>query len=308
LNTPPAAAFQGGDMAKTVLRFGMILALLAVSPLFWLPLRGQPPSVGIDSSHKPKQQSKLTTSETQPDQRGTQNSPVVVDILSRPKGQREAAEAQRDKDHATFVEGWTLFFAGAVALFTGFLAWVGWRGVNAAVGTLKAIQAQGNDTRKALILTERPQLIVRNVEIRPPTGTGGVAPNPEPMTERSIPSGQFCASNIGTTNADICEVYSQVFRAERLPMARPYEEAEGSRVSIQLLPGMSVSIPFPSQIYGPLGRMERVERGDEHIWVMGWIVYLDGLKNRRRTAFCRKWCKDRRRFFAVDDPDYEHAE
>jgi hypothetical protein len=41
---------------------------------------------------------------------------------------------------------------------------------------------------------------------------------------------------------------------------------------------------------------------------MGWIEYSDGLGFIRRIAFCRKYDHDQGRFFAIDDPDYEHAE
>ena len=37
-------------------------------------------------------------------------------------------------------------------------------------------------------------------------------------------------------------------------------------------------------------------------------LYADDLKIVRRTAFCREYRPAERRFFAVDDPDYEHEE
>jgi hypothetical protein len=44
------------------------------------------------------------------------------------------------------------------------------------------------------------------------------------------------------------------------------------------------------------------------IYVMRWIEYRDEIGTPRRAAFCRCYNADTGRFFAVDDPDYEHAE
>ena len=98
----------------------------------------------VDAGHKPKQQPKPTTADTQGGQRGTQDSPVIVEIHERSKSEEEAAEAQKDKDHTALIEGWTLFFAGAAAVFTGLLVFVGWRAVNAANDTLREISRQAN--------------------------------------------------------------------------------------------------------------------------------------------------------------------
>src|ERR1035438_1805696 len=47
---------------------------------------------------EPKQKTELSASHAQTDQRGTQNSPLVVETHDRPKTREETAEAQRDKD------------------------------------------------------------------------------------------------------------------------------------------------------------------------------------------------------------------
>src|SRR5580658_7144898 len=115
------------------------LFLLAWIPLLWQPAWGQPPSVGKDVAQKPKQK---TTPTTPQPQIGTSAAPFVVETHARTKSDEEAAEAKADKEHTARVEGWTLFFAGAVALFTFVLVVIGHRGVNAANRTLKAIERQ----------------------------------------------------------------------------------------------------------------------------------------------------------------------
>ena len=53
---------------------------------------------GVQPSHNQKQQTKLATAQAQNDQRGTKESPVVVDVLSHPKSQEEAAQGKRAAD------------------------------------------------------------------------------------------------------------------------------------------------------------------------------------------------------------------
>jgi len=125
---------------------GKIVAVVlwAWIPFFWQPLWGQAPGVGVETAHKPKQQTKPDTRESDSGQRGTKDSPFIVEVHNRPKNEEEAAEAQRDKDHADFINRWTLCSTGAAAVFTGLLVWVGWRGVNAAIRTLNTMQTQAN--------------------------------------------------------------------------------------------------------------------------------------------------------------------
>jgi hypothetical protein len=79
---------------------------------------------------------------------------LIVETHERAQSNKEAAETQKDKDHAALVEGWTLFFAGAAAVFTGLLVWVGWRGVNAALDTLSAMRRQADLMERQTALTQ----------------------------------------------------------------------------------------------------------------------------------------------------------
>lgn len=58
----------------------------------------------------------------------------------------------------------------------------------------------------------------------------------------------------------------------------------------------------------PKTRMASLIDQTANVYVIGRVGYIDELGGMRSTAFCRKWDDDKGRFFAVDDPDYEHAE
>jgi len=123
------------------MRFLIVAIPLAWIPLGWQPLRGQPPTVRKDVPKNPKQKPNFTSPKPQI---GTDASPFVVETHPRPESEKETAETKADKDRAARIERWMVVFTGAVAVFTGLLVWVGWRGVNAALRTLKNIEKQAD--------------------------------------------------------------------------------------------------------------------------------------------------------------------
>jgi len=137
-----------------------ITILLAWIPFFWQPLRGQSPRVGKDDDQKPKQKTKLATHQPQV---GTEVSPLIVETHARAESKEEAAETQRYKKQTLLFNRLTLTFAGAAAVFTGLLVWIGYRGVNAAVRTLTAIERQTKATENnvaVLINSERAWVVI----------------------------------------------------------------------------------------------------------------------------------------------------
>lgn len=140
-----------------------ILACWAWIPFCWQPLWGKSPSIGVNSSRQQKQQRKRGASQTENDQRGTENAPLFAEVLSHPKSEQEAAEEKREDDHKKLIDRWTVGIAAAVAVFTGLLVIVGWRGVRAAVCTLRAVRDGSKAAllnAQALIASERPWLVV----------------------------------------------------------------------------------------------------------------------------------------------------
>jgi hypothetical protein len=107
-----------------------------------IPLWGQAPSVGVDTSHDQEQQTKLGGTQPQADKRGTKDSPFVIDTKGHHTTKEEAAEEEREKYDVKLIERWTLGTALSVAAFTGLLVIIGAFGVYAANRTLRAIERQ----------------------------------------------------------------------------------------------------------------------------------------------------------------------
>jgi hypothetical protein len=188
--------------------------------------------------------------------------------------------------------------------------WAGW----VALKTLGALERQASIARDTLVLTQRPKLIVRNVVLKSPLKEPPPVPDPWLYNGARL-SGQFYVVNVGGTPATItesgCWVVWKVNRQELagLPMERPYESLSANNpVRGTLNPGKSAPGTFQSDDF--LGdEIDPIREGLWPLYVMGWVEYTDERRVKRRTAFCRKYDANRRRFFAVeDDPDYEHAE
>jgi len=267
------------------------------------------------------------------DQRGTEQSPMVVRVLPKTADEIEAERKERN-ERATAEEGltrYTLYLALATALLfvvasvqAGLFVWqliLIRRSVrdtataaNAANASAEAAKLDANAAQRMLVLAQRPKLRVRNV----------VVSYPNPMHRQpfrlfepgELVSGQFYVVNIGGTVARIDEGDCRVYWTNQgLPMERPYEgqEIENMIPPIKLEAGQSTPIPFASRkTMGSEGDDIRAFAAGWRLYVMGWIAYTDDLNNPRRTAFCREYRQiphnAEGRFFPIDDPDYEHEE
>jgi hypothetical protein len=169
--------------------------------------------------------------------------------------------------------------------------------------------------RHYLIVTHRPKLRVRNIVHRQPRPVH--TQQPQLFASGHFVGGQFYVVNVGGTAAKIIDSYCLVhWKIGGLPMERPYEgqaPIPTGLSGITLQPGETVPGIFQSERpMGSEGDNIRLCTDGWHIYVMGWIEYIDGIKVRRRTAFCREYQIKQRtsegRFYPVDDPDYEHEE
>jgi hypothetical protein len=219
---------------------------------------------------------------------------------------KEQAKAQKGSDDAE-ANRRIADYTEKLASYTRGLVWVGAIQIIALAVQAIFLRLALRDTRQSFVLSQPPRLIVRNVTVRQPTtmtfmASGGDTKN-QPIT------GQFYVANVGGTRASIREVYSML-GCGPLPMERPYETLRGNSIDIQLLPGQSTPIVFPTTVGDVFdGGPSKVQiPGGGNGYIIGWVEYGDDAGNRRRTAFCRRWDTIIQRFYAVDDADYEHAE
>lgn len=175
---------------------------------------------------------------------------------------------------------------------------------------IAAVQ-QGRHIKRELVLTQRPRLRVSNVITKN-------FPDLYEQIDEPI-MGQLYITNIGGMPAKIINVGCWVKLLQGgLPMERPYEgENPNYPITAKLMPGQSFPLTFVSDI--KVGACDSVRRGlsVDILYIMGYVEYVDDIGNPRQSSFCREYRlpgktigedKRARRFFAVDDPDYEDEE
>lgn len=175
-------------------------------------------------------------------------------------------------------------------------------------GTLAQIERE-------YIANHRPQLRIRNVVVRLPTGRNAPV---RLFAPGYLVSGQLYVVNVGDTAATITETGCWVKWSKLpLPMDRPYEGQDPQPFlrAQRLEPGASLPLPFQSvEVMGLVGEDLWLGNVGWKLWVMGWVAYTDDRKTPRRTAFCREYlpgppgAPENGVFVAVNNPDYEHQE
>lgn len=196
------------------------------------------------------------------------------------------------------------------------------RSAKAAEIAARAAQYSADAAKSEFIASHRPKLRIRNVDVHQVLA-GDILPNgskPPALPVGPIfkpgdrVTGQLYISNVGDSAATVTEIGCWVkWMQSSLPMNRPYEGEDGNSdadvVGREMAAGQTAPIHFMSDTpMGAEGPLVRQYSDGWHIYVMGWVEYLDKLGTRRRTAFCREYRMPEGRFFAVSDPDYEHEE
>jgi hypothetical protein len=228
------------------------------------------------------------------------SAPLVSEIPKDMADHEACQECQKYKNPESFYQratGDPIAIATIIlALATAGLAYAGWQ--------------TAKDTRRALILAQRPYLRIRNVVIRVPQRPfGGRIFHPGELI-----TGQLYIVIVGGTEARLfeahCEVYWTNAGVHTLPMERPYEGQNPNipNLAIVLEPGEATPFPFGSDRQIGERESDQILEGSLSLYVLGFAGYADQLGIRRRTAFCRKYDHVRRRFFPVEETDYEHEE
>jgi hypothetical protein len=273
----------------------MILKLLMFAIGTFLLSAQPPPKDDNPTAHKGS--AKAQQSETKIP------TPGVEQGQSRPKN-RSTEESAEKVDTDRQIARYTCVLAVVGALQFLVLICHGW----IFHRSLKETKTATELTRQSIILTQRPKLVVRNVVINDPQRLVdcGAEPSADPL------SGAIRILNIGTTVARVTALRcSAIVRIadDLLPMGGLIR-SDGSKLlnEVFLPAGGCTTYNFSETIPVPSAELQRINDRSLGVFIIGWAIYKDDLNNVRTTRFCRKWSPDRRRFEAVDDPDYENID
>jgi hypothetical protein len=198
---------------------------------------------------------------------------------------------------------WMLIFTGVLAFFTvilavatGLLFWVTRKAAIAAKVGADAASKSANAAAAQFVIGNRPKLIVRRIYFRDASTIA------------------YEIANIGGIEA-IIQSSKAVCIVDSLPagdpdVGHPYDLAPqmihaGSKHEFlhHIVDGeVSVSLGFGTEAVP--GNTEPL------IYFLGAVTYGDRMGISRRTAFCRRYDFDRKRFLPLDDADsdYEHVD
>jgi len=182
--------------------------------------------------------------------------------------------------------------------------------------TLLAVWRQTILMNRQFIASNRPKLVVRELQMLPPNE------NPNVVI-------RYIVSNSGTTIAEIVESVIEVKRVDSGSVG-PLRDAQGSNTikddlkrpndlaypmpSLTIEPGSYVQYTHTSNITHPPdpnqprnGVLVHSAPGIRNniVFFRGRIVYIDGNKTRRQMAFCRRYSYDNDTFIPVPDYEYE---
>jgi hypothetical protein len=133
-------------------------------------------------------------------------------------------------------------------------------------------------------------------------------------------NGHFWLFNTGETVAILKQSYSDVIVSDHLPARAPYEDKAGRPFAdAELRPGQSIRVEFPT-VRGAITRSEYItlrncreaarsgKDAPDHLYVIGWIEYIDEAKQQRRMGFCRRYNFRLEVFEREPHPDYEYGD
>jgi hypothetical protein len=255
-------------------------------------------------------ESTVTQEKSHEDQRGTEQSPLIVKVAPVPKTDEQRTEETKERERIANAERKKEESDAKLVEFTGELAWFT-KGLFVATSALVVATValgiaaffQSRDIKQSLKLardefnaTHRPKLIVRSFQIG----------------DLDLPKGKqvnfiFNAQNVGDSAATIIEVRSATFvhnAGDPIPTDLSFPFYEPFNVVLksgerELFPANGGSILVENE---PM----EIFAGKSALYCMGTIVYVDAGGTRRETGFCRRY-RSREVRWEIVESEYEYA-
>jgi hypothetical protein len=175
-----------------------------------------------------------------------------------------------------------------------------------AVRTLRVIEEQAKISNETLVLTVRPKVIVRSLKSITKIAED-LPTDPIEIVLEVVNRGRSTAY-INSSNVRV------IIDHRHIPqfMQRTFADASGQNIfqkGHELKPGFEelCGVMLPHGI-DDLGSILDFSQGLLTVYVLGYVWYCDMKGNNYKTAFCRRYDHDKRRFVIVRHPDYEYAD
>jgi hypothetical protein len=216
--------------------------------------------------------------ESQPEQCGTLEAPLFIQIQQPQNQHPKATETKQESEWYTRPDWWMVgativlvFVTGLLWMFTAFMWWI---------------------SRKQFAAANRPRLDIRFVR-RIADDAGRIAV-------------EFRVENIGAGSGRVTgsNIVLDFFFDGNLPQP---DDLQGEDLLGNVTLGKGGGWRFTAHRNELVSLIQIHEEGLKHLHLVGWIVYGDAL-GPQTTYFCRRYASINNRFTRVTETDYERSD
>lgn len=230
-----------------------------------------------------------------PDQRGTEQSPLVVKSIPTPKTHEETAADEAEKKDKSNSDWWLVKLTGVLAGI-GFLQLIvfAWQGIQLRRAVTVTKEAT-NLAKQEFTATHRPKVIVHGMDVKL-AGDGEL---------RRV---NFRYVNAGDTDAFVTSISSRILwtKHSMVPADIEFTRHDVIKDPILVPSGKNGFAITPDEVnFVTLVRSGR--GGHDTAYCVGVIVYRDTNDIERRTGFCRRYDSERERWLKAEDEDHEYS-
>ena len=296
-----------------------IIAFLFLVPM--LAFSNEPSIAPIKGSREQQSVSKKYDKKSEPDNRGTDKSPVFIKIIPTEPTHEQSKQETKVKLEKSLNDKVLVYSTLALTVATILLALFTYRLWSATVKmskdakdtsdrqaaemtkSLEFTQKSIDLAKQEFVFTHRPRLIIRSISVK-------TRDNPLFGLENGKPfQFEWCVVNTGDSPCEIVESSINTswdtipFDTKSLYFDQPM--MNGKRI----LPGAFEPFKFTSDIVfdgPPVQHTLQTEK--KAIYFYGFIKYRDDITTVRYTAFCRSYDPVAKRFIASDNSDCEYAD
>jgi hypothetical protein len=305
----------------------VLTLVVVVAGAAWAQPDLQPPTPsGGEIKQPPKQISSDDQSKAAPDQRGTEEKPLVTKIIMPAKTQTEAAQDAEDREEKTSSDRWMVGLTGAI-VFVGVVQTVVFgiqarrlketvlamkqidegqsakvaesiaqatRAANAMKEVADAMSKQATLAHQSYLATHRPRLRVRFIDCGEPK------PNDRPGAVIRI-------ANVGYTDAKIVSIGADIFRrtgGRTIP--------GGWSAIPQTVPLNPIAEPSQELLFTVMGgsavsenNVRRILLGEDELCLLGIVIYEDYNGTKRTTSFFRIYDRALVRYRRAKEDDFQ---
>ena len=293
-----ASLCDRSNMKKIVI----LISLISLSLVGMRVYSQEPPPPVTQRQPRENPSERSTTSNIKTNDNASQNRmPKII-----PKIHTDSSDASAQNAYEKDSERWAgitkddpiTTYTFFLMLFTGLLVFCN---ILLWLSTKKSADAAKKSIeliKQEFITTHKPRLRVHSIYLEKLSSTPNFTNGSPPITHQINCS----IDNIGRSTATIIKI-SMTFRRLNDPLPVP---SYGKPLFIKKTIACGESTAESCNV-GAFVINCNIERGIDDLYFFGYIDYLDDIGTTRRTAFCRRYIQETKRFTKVDDEEYEYS-